>query len=377
MMTLLDFPGVKREGVLLEGSDVADTGPLVLPPSAGAGDRTQEPQLTLTVVLHGFHSEQKNALLQTFMEYGIRVQILEETPEHPVDLEVRAIERFGDLVRMEVAGAEVDVVGWIGPWRRRVLEAAMGTLLERLREKRGEHFNVLLGLHTYPWTGELPDLRLDVSREADVSEHMNTTRLKLDSVYLALAAARPGLVRVKVLAPQWVSVLAGFTFRAVTNMPVAFLQGTGGGSDAEWRFDSADSAFAPPAAVIEGADAADADVLHLVVLCTSGGSIEAYWRWMGDDGRRIRRVMIVQEVVVPDGAAAARWADDLRRLIAENRPGATDISRLPPRIIRLFLAVPGGLAFALGRKLNALGKVSLTDFDREGQVYVAEVELVT
>lgn len=83
------------------------------------------------------------------------------------------------------------------------------------------------------------------------------------------------------------------------------------------------------------------------------------------------------QVAIASEAHAVAWARAVQRTIRKETfmVGAGDRRRPAP--IRIFIAAPNALSVAIGRELNATGRILLMDRDRDTQSYVESFDFVT
>jgi nucleoside phosphorylase len=122
-----------------------------------------------------------------------------------------------------------------------------------------------------------------------------------------------------------------------------------------------------------GFDARD----HLCLLVSISQPVREAWvRWAEVPNRVALRELHVQPAsgpsqdVLKSPEQAVGWARRIGQLLKENRPPVHSATSI-------FAATPGPLAVALGRELNAVGRMILMDFDKDQQQYVAAFEFTT
>lgn len=226
-----------------------------------------------------------------------------------------------------------------------------------------------LGLFTsgqYPWNGGDVHLLLDADLRApgQIAQRFGP---ELDTLYRAVVDLSPPAVIFHVRASAAIAARAGWVFRQVTRSPVQVMAGARNTPETPWSLDEPAPIGEDPKLSIEGADPDEARELHAVILPTPNGRKEMYDAWMKEDEARelvgrVRTVAVLDRVDLNNPGMVARWADLIVSAIQSER------SRKKGRRVRLFLSGPTALAFAIGRRLNALGEVVLMDTtaDREG-----------
>jgi predicted MPP superfamily phosphohydrolase len=212
-----------------------------------------------------------------------------------------------------------------------------------------------VGIHTYAWQGSPTHLRFDYGKELLPIQPENfpvMVRLKNTVNQQQIQ------VQFRILAPPHVAVMVGWIFRSFSDWSYRFLQSMGGREE-PWEFMTPNAVAPLPEVQRGGAQREDAEELHVLVLISPNASRHSYDQWAAAQPRKARVLAIDQRVDLPDGGAARHWANELMPVIAREKPRGNDAS------IRLFLAVPNGLAFVLGMRLNVLGKVIVMNLNRQ------------
>jgi hypothetical protein len=230
-----------------------------------------------------------------------------------------------------------------------------------------------LGIHGIPvdWNPGNVHYTISATDDAQIPVRFGAD---LDELRSALVEVGGFHLQLYLRATSAIAVRLGFVFREVTRDSVSVMSGPIGLPEIPWGFEVVDSTWESPTPMVRGEEADNPEELHLVVLVTANGSSHAYnnWRKLTPGSALPIKQVVVQSprpLNIQNAGQMNAFATDLHRLITEHRPSSGTI--------RLFLAAPISLCVALGRKLNALGRVVLMDHDKPRNTYFERFTLNT
>lgn len=190
----------------------------------------------------------------------------------------------------------------------------------------------------------------------------------------SLREVRPRLTLLTLDCTPPVAVAAGFHHNLLSGRAVDVIAGLPGQTQTRFelreRADLANRAIAPkeePATVLpRGVE------LHVLVTLTPRANRDPYDRWRGEQptpkGPPTGLLWFDGFEAVNDGAQAVSLASALHRAIVRHRPEGAPL--------RLFLALPNVVSFALGQRLLNLGEVKLMELRDQGTPTAPELSYV-